>query len=185
MTENVSVLQVESNPLIALLTSIDRKLGWLTQNMSKQKSKQSVSSVVREVMLPNFVSHDIRVSHEATTLFIDTLRRVGQYIGRNLTKKEMAMPEYQPYIGWKWHHLYQALVGLGIFEKATTHAAYAEFICKVLPGKKPSNISRSFYRNYDNNESIIADMMDVFRPVKDALSTPSPGSNVQSSRLKR
>ena len=119
--------------------------------------------------LPNFVSHKLRSNTIATRLFLETLTRVGNYIGRNLTSKELSLSEYQPYIGWKWHHLYHALINLGLIDANTKHTAYVKFICQILPDRKPANVSRSFYRTYDNNASIISDIEDTFRPVADLL----------------
>ena len=51
----------------------------------------------------------------------------------------------------------------------TKRTAYVKFICQILPDRKPANVSRSFYRTYDNNANIISDIEDTFRPVADLL----------------
>jgi hypothetical protein len=174
MTNQTFNLPADSAAYLAVLTAISKELrsirtflqeGLPAMSTVRATSAPSVEPVAQEVTLPNFVSHQVRISPVATRLFVDTLRRVGQYVGRNLTKHQMNQPEFQPYIGWKWHLLYHALVHLSLIDAHTTHSAFADLICLVLPDKKPANISRSFYRNYDKNESIIADIEDVFRPV--------------------
>lgn len=168
MTNQTITIPADSSAFLAVLRSIDESLKNFVSLLGSNTLTNAPESArsVAEVTLPNFVSHEVRVSKEASTLFVDTLRRVGDYVGRNLTKEQMTMPEFQPYLGWKWHHLYQALANLGIIDANTKHNAFAEFLAKVLPGKKEKNISRAFYRNYDNNESIVADIEDTFRPVK-------------------
>ena len=166
---------IDVNVLMAKIAAMDSKLNSLASSVKEGFSVLSALSVghqksvlsVRE--LPNFVSHKLRSNTVATRLFLETLTRVEKYIGKNLTSNELSQPEYQPYIGWKWHHLYHALINLGLIDANTKRTAYVKFICQILPDKKPANVSRGFYRTYDNNPSIISDIEDTFRPVVDLL----------------
>lgn len=166
---------IDVSALMTKIAAMDSKLNSLVSSVKEGFSAISALSVghqkavpsVRE--LPNFVSHKLRSNTIATRLFLETLTRVGKYIGRNLTSMELSQPEYQPYIGWKWHHLYHALINLGLIDANTKRTAYVKFICQILPDRKPANVSRGFYRTYDNNPSIIYDIEDTFRPVADLL----------------
>ena len=168
---------IDVSALMAKIAAMDSKLNSLVSSVKEGFSSISALSAghqksvpvlsVRD--LPNFVSHKLRSNTVATRLFLETLTRVGKYIGRNLTSMELSQPEYQPYIGWKWHHLYHALINLGLIDANTKRTAYVKFICQILPDKKPANVSRGFYRTYDNNPSIISDIEDTFRPVADLL----------------
>lgn len=163
---------IDVNALMAKIAAMDSKLNSLVSSVKEGFSVLSAGhqkSVLSVRELPNFVSHKLRSNTVATRLFLETFTRVGKYIGRNLTSKELSLPEYQPYIGWKWHHLYHALINLGLIDANTKRTAYVKFICQILPDKKPANVSRGFYRTYDNNPSIISDIEDTFRPVADLL----------------
>ena len=166
---------IDVSALMAKISAMDSKLNSLVSSVKEGFSalsaghQKSVPSVLSVRELPNFVSHKLRSNTFASRLFLETLTRVGKYIGRNLTSMELSQPEYQPYIGWKWHHLYHALINLGLIDANTKRTAYVKFICQILPDRKPANVSRSFYRTYDNNASIISDIEDTFRPVADLL----------------
>ena len=174
-TSQPAAAAIDVSALMAKISAMDSKLNSLVSSVKEGFSalsaghQKSVPSVLTVRDLPNFVSHKLRSNTIATRLFLETLTRVGKYIGRNLTSKELSLSEYQPYIGWKWHHLYHALINLGLIDANTKHTAYVKFICQILPDKKPANVSRGFYRTYDNNPSIISDIEDTFRPVTDLL----------------
>ena len=169
---------IDVSALMTKIAAMDSKLNSLVSSVKEGFSaisalsvghQKSVPSVLFVRELPNFVSHKLRSNTFASRLFLEALTRVGKYIGRNLTSMELSQPEYQPYIGWKWHHLYHALINLGLIDANTKRTAYVKFICQILPDRKPANVSRSFYRTYDNNASIISDIEDTFRPVADLL----------------
>lgn len=168
---------IDVNVLMAKIAAMDSKLNSLVSSVKEGFSSISALSAGHQKLvpvlsvrdLPIFVSHKLRSNTFASRLFLETLTRVGKYIGRNLTSMELSQPEYQPYIGWKWHHLYHALINLGLIDANTKRTAYVKFICQILPDKKPANVSRGFYRTYDNNPSIISDIEDTFRPVVDLL----------------
>ncbi len=173
-TSQPAAAVIDVSALMAKIAAMDSKLNSLVSSVKEGFSVLSALSTrhqksVLSVELPNFVSHKLRSNTVATRLFLETLTRVGKYIGRNLTSNELSQPEYQPYIGWKWHHLYHALINLGLIDANTKRTAYVKFICQVLPDKKPANVSRGFYRTYDKNTSIISDIEDTFRPVTDLL----------------
>lgn len=169
---------IDVSALMTKIAAMDSKLNSLVSSVKEGFSaisalsvghQKSVPSVLSVRELPNFVSHKLSQNTFASRLFLETLTRVGKYIGRNLTSMELSQPEYQPYIGWKWHHLYHALINLGLIDANTKRTAYVKFICQILPDRKPANVSRSFYRTYDNNANIISDIEDTFRPVADLL----------------
>ena len=168
MTTDATTLALLST-LVAKVSSIDAAITSLKDAVStfssgqKHPAAESVSAC--SVTLPSIVNHDIRKSPEATRLFIDTLRRVGQYMCCKLTREQRQAPEAQVYLNWKLHHLYEAFVNLHIIDAKTTHEAFAALFCLILPDRKPSNLSRGFYRNFDNNDSVIRDIEDEFRPV--------------------
>lgn len=125
---------------------------------------------VSDIDLPNFINHDLRVNALARNKFLKVLREVGPYVGRNLTLEEKNSPAGKAYIGWKWHHIYNALSILEIITPKTPQNAFADFMSQVLPGRKSASILRSLYRNFEKKQtSIQADVIDKFRPVKQMI----------------
>ena len=133
---------------------------------TEKRSDAQDSHLQKPLELPKFFVHNLRVCAEATEELIRTIRTIGQYLGRNLTKQEKEGPA-RPYVKWKWNHLLKAFVDLELVVADTTQTDFANFLAQVLPNRKVANILQSIYRNCDKmNDSIVADVKDEFMPVK-------------------
>ena len=166
---------IDVNALMAKIAAMDSKLNSLVSSVKEGFSVFSAlsaghqKSVLSVRKLPNFLSHKLRSNTFASRLFLETFTRVGKSSVKISPARSCLNQSISPLLGWKWHHLYHALINLGLIDTNTKRTAYVKFICQILPDRKPANVSRGFYRIYDNNPSIISDIEDTFRPVADLL----------------
>jgi len=119
--------------------------------------------------LPPFLAPGLRRNHAASALFVATLRRVGRYIGVNMTQADKLDPLISQYEGWRWHHLYRALIQLRLISPSTTKKAFSKFISDVVPDKKEANVRKGFYRTYGTSPAVIDDIKLEFQPVVSML----------------
>ncbi|MBO7617890.1 MAG: hypothetical protein J6T22_11845 [Bacteroidales bacterium] len=111
---------------------------------------------------------------DAINKYYEILHHCGFYIGRALLSKEKKDKEIKRYEGWKWMHLREALVDLGILHKDNANNQFAKYLAKVFPYLTEAGVlrglnGRSTYKNEAKNERIVRDIVDEFRPVKDLL----------------
>lgn len=123
----------------------------------------------------SYIFTDELVSNmEAINKYYEILHHCGFYIGRTLLSKEKKDKEIKRYEGWKWKHLREAFVELGILRKDNTKKRFAEHLAKVFPYLTEDSVlrglnGRSLYEDKVTNQRIICDIVDEFKPVRDLL----------------
>lgn len=111
---------------------------------------------------------------DAINKYYEILHHCGFYIGRTLLSKEKKDKKTKRYEGWKWMHLREAFVELGILHKDNTKNQFAEHLANVFPYLTKESVlrglnGRSIYKNTATNERIVSDIVDEFNPVKKLL----------------
>ena len=113
-------------------------------------------------------------NRNAVNKYYEILHHCGFYIGRTLISKEKKDKESKRYEGWKWMHLREAFVKLGILRRDNTKKGFAEHLAKVFPYLTEDSVlrglnGRSIYKNKAMDERIVDDIVDEFEPVKELL----------------
>ena len=111
---------------------------------------------------------------DAINKYYEILHHCGFYIGRTLLSKEKKDKETKRYEGWKWMHLREAFVKLGILRSDNTKKGFAEHLAKVFPFLTEDSVlrglnGRSVYKNKAMDERIVSDIVEEFGPVKELL----------------
>ena len=111
---------------------------------------------------------------DAINKYYEILHHCGFYIGRTLLSKEKKDKETKRYEGWKWMHLREAFVKLGILRSDNTKKGFAEHLAKVFPFLTEDSVlrglnGRSVYKNKAMDERIVSDIVEEFEPVKELL----------------
>ena len=111
---------------------------------------------------------------DAINKYYEILHHCGFYIGRTLLSKEKKDKESKRYEGWKWMHLREAFVKLGILRSDNTKKGFAEHLAKVFPFLTVDGVlrglnGRSVYKNKAMDERIVSDIVEEFGPVKELL----------------
>ncbi len=111
---------------------------------------------------------------DAINKYYDILHHCGFYIGRALLSKEKKDKKTLRYEGWKWMHLRQAFVELGILHNDNTKNQFAEHLASVFPYLTKDSVlrglnGRSIYKNTAKNEHIVSEIVDEFKPVKELI----------------
>ena len=140
---------------------------------SKKKEdvyKNRFAQPPRRPILSRYFPKKLANNTRAFDKFYDILHHCGLYIGRPLLDTEKKDPDKSRYEGWKWKHLYQALINLGLLNQDTPKKSYGEYIESVFPSVKAENVIRSFgNRGVPKDERlssrIIKDIEDEFDAV--------------------
>lgn len=106
----------------------------------------------------------------AVDKFYDILHNCGFYIGRALLAEEKKDPNKNKYEEWKWKHLREAFMSMGLMRKDATKISFAKFLQSVFPYLDADNVKRGFnsrgtQENMDTFERIVYDVKAEFKAV--------------------
>lgn len=112
--------------------------------------------------LPYYFHEQLAENNEARQEFYQTLHRCGFYIGRILVEEEKRDSEINCYNGWKWSHLREAFMNIGLIRKDTPKKSFAEYLAAVFPYLSADSVKRGF-----NNRGTIPDQAAFNRIVRE------------------
>ena len=120
--------------------------------------------------LPVYFNSEFAMNHAAVKKYYEILHHCGFYIGRPLIDTEKRDKTASAYDGWKWKHLRETFMRLGLITKDHPKKAFAEYLEKVFPYLEAANVQRGFNSRgtYDDPNAfarIVNEIMDEFRPV--------------------
>ena len=71
---------------------------------------------------------------------------------------------------WKWLHLKDALIKSRLMVSDVSQSDFSVFINSVFPDRSSKSVYRSLYRlDSTSSPSIVADIVEYFRPVKENI----------------
>lgn len=136
-----------------------------------QKRKNTKAEMPK---LPFYFHERLAENDEARQEFYKTLHHCGFYIGRALLEEEKRNPEINGYNGWKWCHLREAFMNMGVIRKDTPKKSFAEYLETVFPFLDADNVKRGFNSRGTIPDQaafnrIVREIQDEFKPVIDII----------------
>ncbi|MBR4365859.1 MAG: hypothetical protein IKP43_03650 [Bacteroidaceae bacterium] len=136
-----------------------------------QKRKNTKAEMPK---LPFYFHERLAENDEARQAFYKTLHHCGFYIGRTLLEEEKRNSEINCYNGWKWCHLREAFMNMGVIRKDTPKKSFAEYLEAVFPFLDADNVKRGFNSRGTIPDQaafnrIVGEMQNEFKPVIDII----------------
>lgn len=136
-----------------------------------QKRKNTKAEMPK---LPFYFHERLAENDEARQEFYKTLHHCGFYIGRTLLEEEKRNSEINGYNGWKWCHLREAFMNMGVIRKDTPKKSFAEYLETVFPFLDADNVKRGFNSRGTIPDQaafnrIVREIQDEFKPVIDII----------------
>ena len=146
------------------LYSMARKKSSVAKPKKKEETPQT------KVLTCQFFSEELRSNHKASVLFLQILENLNPEINKSSGRRATKI---------KWPHIRAAWEKLNLMNPQISRTDFGVAVNSVIKARTEASVSQTFKPGRINDDfpnmtddSIIADIVEKFKPVRDILSTP-------------